>query len=335
MRQGAQSRRSRVVLRCRMDKRSFASSDGWMDELKATDAELLERIALAISRGLGDDRSGGSTGASVGAGLPAMPPQDLPPVTRSAEGTPLARLAHELKTPLSAIAAAAEIMRDERLGPIGDPRYQGYAGDILESARHALGVIASMLGGMERAETQAAVAGRLNETSDAPVMTFTQFDPNDLIEKVGSSLRALLDAASLELIVALQPGMPHIVADAGAVRQMVLNLLSNAMRATPAGGRITLATSYRLQGAVAISVTDTGIGMDEAAIEGLLARGDAVDGGAAAAIASSRFKDGHGLGLPLVMRLAALNGARVAISSAPGQGTCVEIAFEPSRVVPA
>lgn len=253
------------------------------------------------------------------------------PSTIRAPGT-LARLAHELRTPLSAIAAAADIMHNERFGPIGDPRYREYSGDILESARHALGVINSMLAGLERTahapdDPMARPAPAAPTTPDASSLVFTQINANDLVERLASTVRALLDEASVAVELSLEPGLPHIIADAVSLRQILFNLLSNALRATPPGGRITLSTTYAAPGPLVIAVTDTGIGMDADFAAQTLANATAGTG-------TSGFEGGTGLGLAIVTRLAALNGARVSIDSKRGHGARVAIAFDPSRVVP-
>lgn len=271
------------------------------------------------------------------------------------ESDRLARLAHEIKTPLSAIAAAAELMRDERLGSIGDRRYRGYAGDIVEAARHALSVVNRMMAatpdgaawpGHSRGEPSAGASQTAATKDHAPAGTVvvTQLDPNDLVRRTASSLRALIDQARLTLVLELDPTMPDLVADAVALRQILLNLVTNAMRATPAGGRITLRTAHALGQGLTISVADTGCGIEARDSERRTAQGADGAGTGTAPGAGARLDAdlglghglglGQGLGLPLVRTLAAANGARVTIGSVPGSGTCVEIVFEASRVVP-
>jgi two-component system, cell cycle sensor histidine kinase PleC len=233
-------------------------------------------------------------------------------------GRHLAKLAHELKTPLSAITAAAEIMRDGRFGPLGDPRYQGYAADIFDSATHALGVINAMLGG-------SGLAGATGDRTEG--LAFAELELNALVERVASTVRALLEAVGLTIEHRLEPGLPHVIADPVTVRQMLLNLVTNAMRATPPGGSIVIATAYTLAGPVHVSVTDTGSGMSPSDI--------------ARALDPLRLADftatpsgGVGLGFPLILSLARLNGAHVDITSAEGAGTTVQISFAPDRVIP-
>ena len=129
----------------------------------------------------------------------------------------VARLAHELKTPLSAIAAASEIMRDERFGPIGDARYRGYASDIHNSARHALELVSRML-------------ARRTPGADEPELAFVEIDLAKLIADVVSALRPLAEPAHQSLAATLPPRLPHVIADATSLRQILINLLTNATR---------------------------------------------------------------------------------------------------------
>lgn len=221
----------------------------------------------------------------------------------------IARLAHELKTPLSAIAAAAEIMRDERLGPIGSERYRGYAADIHSSARHALGVINRML---EVARSEGAQAK----------LSFAEIDLNGLVESVLSGMQPLAAEAGLSLVGRPAARLPHVVADETSLRQILLNLLTNAIKYTGASGEVAVSTGYRVDGPVTLEVRDNGPGMN-------------LDAGAAeAASGSSLAGPGLGLGLPLVKALAAENGAVVEIETAAGRGTAVRLVFAKARTVP-
>jgi len=265
-------------------------------------------------------------------------------------GPALARLAHELRTPLSAITAAAELMRDERFGPIGDSRYRGYAGDIHENARHAVAVIERMLEPSASARRRDA----LNNAADVAdpddprdtvpfELVFTEVDITEVVERLASSVRALVEAARLNLKIDVAPNLPRLVIDAVTVRQMLLNLVQNAVRATPPGGTIALSVRWtapatpdteaarssdqeRRPAPLVITVTDTGHGMDPSLVAGLLAGQTAGDD-------QRTFDHGAGIGFPLVMRLATANGARISINSELAQGTRVAIAFPASRIV--
>lgn len=273
-----------------------------MTDQHDTNAVILRQIAERIALGL----------AHAETSQPQSPPA-APSITPAVQH--LAKLAHELKTPLSAIIAAAEIMRDERFGPIGDPRYRDYASGIYESAYHALGVINAMLGNQ-------STAGLPLQTA-----TFTELDLNAVAIQTQASLLALMEAAGLSIDHKLQAGLPHVIADPLTVRQMLLNLATNAMRATPSGGTILIETSYDLTGPVHLTVTDTGSGMSQDDIARALDPARQAD-------FQPRASGGLGLGYPLILQLAAMNGANVAIVSEAGHGTAVDITFPPSRIIP-
>jgi len=275
-----------------------------MTDQRSQDAQTLRLIAERIAQGITQ---------AAPADHAHNQPSAQPRLTPAAQH--LAKLAHELRTPLSAIVAAAEIMRDERFGPIGDQRYSNYASGIYDSAYHALGVINAMLGTTSNTE-------RSNEA-----IAFAQLDLNAIAQQVAASVQALLEAAGLTVELALEPRLPHIVADPVTIRQMMLNLVTNAMRATPAGGTIQIATAYDLAGPVHLSITDTGSGMSPHEITRALDPGREAD-------FEPRPTGGLGLGYPLILRLAGLNGATVAISSQPDLGTCVRITFAAGRVIP-
>lgn len=226
-----------------------------------------------------------------------------------------ARLAHELKTPLSAILAAAEVMKDQRLGPMNNPRYHGYSADIHDNARHALSVIDRML------QNTGSDTGA--ERSD---FDFTDIDLNELAKTAMASFAPLADAAHLKLSTDLSEGVPVIMADAQSLRQILNNLLTNAAKFTPAGGRITIATSVSTNGPIRLEVRDTGPGMTASEIAWSL---DADDPPSVA----PREGGGLGLGLPLVRRLAEANGARFSIDSRPGQGTAAIVTFARNRLI--
>lgn len=240
----------------------------------------------------------------------------------------LAQLAHELRTPLSAIAIAADVMRGERFGPVGDERYREYATGIHDNARHALSVLDRMLG---RDGSQASVPAPppgADSTPPEPVFgeaVFTEVDVGGLCHGVATSLLTLAQSAELNVHLDVGAGLPRVVADETALRQILINLLTNAIRATPPGGRIAVAANWYPPGPLTVVVIDSGCGIDEALAEQVMA--------GSAAPRSGGFRDGEGIGLPLVMRLAALNGASVDIGREPGGGTRAAVSFPAARLV--
>ena len=220
----------------------------------------------------------------------------------------LAKLAHELKTPLAAILAAAQVMRDERFGPLGDERYQSYASGICECSLHAIGVVDALLG------------DAASEPEQASLPPLVELDLAGLVRTIAISLTALIEAAGLTLELDLLRGLPAIRAEPLSVRQMLLNLVTNAMRASSPGGRIVIATSLESVGGVVLSVVDTGRGMSASAIERALAEPPAAG---PRSNSSSRMR----LGFPLLRGWADFNNATLSIESRPGVGTRVTITF--------
>lgn len=232
-----------------------------------------------------------------------------------------ASLAHELKTPLSAIATAAEIMKAERFGPLGAERYVGYAADIYGSAQHVLGVIDRMLAeGADGPET-------LEDQLD-----FVQFAVGDILKESASQMAPLAERAGIALDLDVPQRLPHLIADATSLRQMVFNLLTNALKFTARGGRVVLSAHHCGDGPLKISITDTGCGMSPPQIERLLGRAQAPRPKPRAHVKEGPA--GLGLGLPLVQTLAAANGAELVIESEPGKGTSASIVFRKDHVVP-
>jgi signal transduction histidine kinase len=219
-----------------------------------------------------------------------------------------ARLAHELRTPLSAVIAYAEVLKDEHFGPHANPRYRSYARDIYRSARHALGVIDAMLGDPQR-------AGRRQ-------LSFTDLEPAVVVEGCVAVARPLAEGAGLELEANYAAGLPRLVADEVSLRQMLLNLLTNAVKFARPGDRIAVAVACEGDGPLDIVVADTGPGMEP---------GPDRRGGDPA---HDRRGKGLGLGLPLTRALAEANGASLTVDSAPGRGTRVTISFGKDRLVP-
>lgn len=235
--------------------------------------------------------------------------QDTEWVGDAAAGIDLAHLAHELKTPLSAIAAAAEIMTEGRFGEIGNARYAGYVADIHASARHALELIERMLGRGLKDQRPALTAPR-----------FERLELDALVESCLSAVKPLAEAKGVRMRSRRVHSKAVVTADGTALKQIVLNLLTNALKFTPARGTITVSTVGSRHGAAALTIEDTGPGMTAAAIADALR---ATRSGAPAL----REGGGLGLGLPLSRALAEAMGATLSIDSAPGKGTRVTVAF--------
>ena len=233
----------------------------------------------------------------------------------------LAKLAHELRTPLSAIVSLAEIMRDEQLGAMGNQRYKAYAADIHESARHTL----ELVGAMVETEREAA-------NGDHPHLDFSPVDINEIARSCASAMKPIASRGDVSLDTKLQPHLPRIAANRRAIRQIILNLLSNALRFTPHGGRITIATTLAADRMLRLEVADTGKGMrpeDIARIVGPLHGESATDSRPQLPTTNG---GSTGIGLPLVRQLAGAHGATLSIESEPERGTQILITFPPDRV---
>lgn len=226
-----------------------------------------------------------------------------PPLPRDEpDSRTLARVAHELKTPLSAIVAAAEIMRDQQLGPMGNAKYLGYAGDVYESARHALDVINAMLSGATR-----------------EARTFQLVDLGEIASNTVSALQPLARSGGLILEANGNEERLEVTGDATAIRQIIYNLVSNALKFTPQGGEVHVVTGYLPTGVPFLVVRDTGQGMSEDDIVRAFYRdGDRMN---------VRSGGGYGIGLPMVRRLAEMMSATIDVDSEPGKGTVVLVSF--------
>jgi signal transduction histidine kinase len=218
----------------------------------------------------------------------------------------LANMSHELRTPLNAIIGFSEIMAGEMFGALGNRRYNQYSGDIVSSGRHLLAIINSVL------DLAKSEAGKL-EIDTQPV------DLADVLADCVTMIREQCARGGLTLELS-EPQAPILVmGEAQKLRQVFLNVLSNATKFTEPGGRVTVAASLAMEGTVAVSVADTGIGMSEEEIPVALAPFGQVDSRLA------RKFDGTGLGLPLAKALVELHEGKLAIKSARGRGTTVTV----------
>ncbi|MHA6288293.1 PAS domain-containing sensor histidine kinase, partial [Maricaulis sp. CAU 1757] len=225
----------------------------------------------------------------------------------------LANMSHELRTPLNAINGFSEIMLREMFGPIGDERYTGYMKDILSSGQHLLELINDILD-MSKIE-----AGKMQ----------LQAEPTDVEELVEQCLRIVRGRAEekrLRLRVDVT-GLPEIEVDPRAFKQVLINLVSNAVKFTPEGGQVTL-RGFLSGAGVAFQVADTGIGI---AAEDLPRLGRPFE-----QIESQHSKSfqGSGLGLALSKSLVELHGGTLTIESTLGEGTTVSIVIPISQDQP-
>ena len=214
----------------------------------------------------------------------------------------LANMSHELRTPLNAINGFSDIMKKELFGPLGDPRYSEYVSDILFSGQHLLSLINDILD-MSKIE-----AGKMT-------LNIEPLQMNEMVGQIIRILRGRAEENRLKLIFD-ETALPEIEADPRAVKQVLLNLTTNAIKFTPEGGEVTIAVEPKSVGLI-IRVTDTGIGISEENIERLAQPFEQIDS------QHSRQHEGTGLGLALSKSLVELHGGNFTIESTVGVGTTV------------
>ncbi len=226
----------------------------------------------------------------------------------------LANMSHELRTPLNAILGFSEMLA-RGPGISLDPRQQEYVGYIRQSGAHLLQIIDDVL------DLARIDAGRFELEEDWGI------DLSVLADCCIGLIDGQLTAAGLNLRTEIAAGLPRIVADEARLKQILLNLLGNAVKFTDPGGLVYLAISRSGEGGVDLEVRDTGSGMTAAEIDLAVEPFGQVDGGLA------RERQGPGLGLPIARRLTELHGGSFSIVSGKGLGTRVLVALPADRVI--
>jgi PAS domain S-box-containing protein len=226
----------------------------------------------------------------------------------------LANMSHELRTPLNAVIGFSQIMADETLGPLGNPRYAGYARDIGASAHHLLGIISDIL------DVSKLEAGKTDlHESEIELGQMLR----DILYLVSERARALDIAMRIEF----PEDLPRLKGDVLKLKQVLLNLITNAIKFSHKGGDVLIRGSLAEDG-MCIAVIDHGIGMDAAEIATAVTRFGQV------ASTWSRRHSGTGLGLPLAIGIVELHGGRIEIDSTKGVGTTVTVCLPKCRLLP-
>ncbi len=217
----------------------------------------------------------------------------------------LAKVSHEIRTPLNAILGFAEVIMEERFGPVGNARYKDYLKDIHASGAHVMSLVNDLL------DLSKVESGGLDLAPAA-------VDANRVIAECVSLIQPQANREKVITRLALSPRLPQVWVDERSLRQIVLNLLANAVRYNEPGGQVIVSTAFGGSGHAVLRVKDTGIGMSEKDLETALEPFRQVD--------PSRG-GGAGLGLPLTKALAEANHAGFTIRSRKDEGTLVEITF--------
>ncbi|HUG62523.1 MAG TPA: ATP-binding protein [Methylomirabilota bacterium] len=224
----------------------------------------------------------------------------------------LAKISHEIRTPLNAIIGFSEVMMEERFGPVGSDRYKEYLRDIHSSGAHIMSLVNDLL------DLSKIEAGKLD-------LAFEAVPANEVIRECVALMQPQANRERVIIRTSLSSSLPNVVADNRSLRQIVLNLVSNAIKFNAPGGQVIVSTIYEENGEVAIRVRDTGMGMSEDDI------GKALE--PFRQLHTTRPGRGTGLGLPLTKALVEANRAAFRIESALGQGTLVQITFPSTRVL--
>src|SRR4249919_262269 len=226
----------------------------------------------------------------------------------------LAKISHEIRTPLNAIIGFSEVMMDERFGPIGNERYRQYLKDIHASGGHLISLLNDLV------DLSKIEAGILDLTCVSVNLIY-------LLQQCVAIMQQQANRERVIIRTALHDNLPQIIADARAMRQILLNLLSNSIKFTGAGGQVIISTAQTDDHEVVLRVRDTGSGMSEKELQ----------------IALEPFRQvptvthwdagGTGLGLPITKALAEANQAYFRITSRVDDGTLAEVIFPATRVL--
>jgi PAS domain S-box-containing protein len=226
----------------------------------------------------------------------------------------LANVSHELRTPLNAILGFSEMLERGLAGPVR-PKQEEYARLVRQSGQHLLNIINDIL------DLAHVDSGKFELHEERGV------DPRRIIDACVSLMRDRANGAELRLSTKIEDHLPPLAADSTRLKQILLNLISNAIKFTEPGGSVLVSGRHATDVGVVFEVRDTGSGMTPDEIDTALEPFGQVDASPA------REHEGTGLGLPLARRLAELHGGSLHIDSEKGCGTTVAVTLPPSRVV--
>ncbi|AHA27424.1 PAS domain-containing sensor histidine kinase [Candidatus Liberibacter americanus] len=220
----------------------------------------------------------------------------------------LARISHEIRTPLTAIIGFAEIIKNQKLGPVGSNRYIEYADYINKSGNLVLDIVNDLL------DISKIEAGQMD-------FHFESVSLNETISEAISLINLYANEKRILIRTSFSSEIPRIFADMRSIKQIALNILSNAINFTPSGGQIIISTAYIRNKGVILRIKDTGIGMNSYELEKAMQPFRQI-------INPTRVrKEGTGLGLPLTKAMVDANMGKFSIFSTPSKGTFIEIIF--------
>jgi signal transduction histidine kinase len=223
----------------------------------------------------------------------------------------LAKVSHEVRTPLNSILGFTELMLQERFGAIGNARYTGYIEDIHQSGLYALSLLNDLL------DISKIEAGKFE-------LDFTAVEVPELVEDCVNSLQPLAKRSRIVLRTSLAEKLPCIVADPRRLKQILLNLLTNAIKFTKEGGQV-IVSGTMVDGELRLRVHDNGVGMTKDEIAFAMQPFHQLD-------TAPRKQSGTGLGLPVTKALVDANRARLVLTSEPGVGTSADVIFPAERL---
>jgi PAS domain S-box-containing protein len=230
----------------------------------------------------------------------------------TAKADVLARISHEVRTPLNAIIGFSEVMIEERFGALGNERYIDYMKDVRASGERVLAIVNDLLD-LSRIET-----GKLD-------LSFAAQNLNDMVEQCVSVMQPQANRGRIIIRTSLSHLAPVVTADARALRQVTLNLIGNSIHLANAGGQVIVSTALSDDGDVVLRVRDTGHGLNDselaAAMEPFSQQGP-----------TDQAPDSAAVSLSLTKALVEANRARFQIKTAPSSGTLIEVVFSDAKV---
>ncbi|MGQ0676684.1 MAG: PAS domain S-box protein [Rhodospirillales bacterium] len=226
----------------------------------------------------------------------------------------LANMSHELRTPLNAIIGFSEVIKDQLFGPVGNGRYVTYAQDIRAGGAHLLRVIDDVLD-MSRIET-----GRF-ELEEAPL------EPAELVSSALAMVQRAAEKGRVKIDNRVNGRLPRLNADKRVAKQVLINLLTNAVKFSPEGGLVTVEAAADPAAEFVFTVTDTGPGIPAERLKTVFDPFQSADA------TRAREQGGSGLGLAIAKRLMELHGGSLTLKSKLGHGTSAAMRFPGRRVM--